>query len=185
MLRKTMTKIRPLYEILGEDDKTEEVYSSDQKRRKARAYKGLYSRQKGLFNFLQLIKDWEDIVGDFMAKNTTPLKIKKNTLFISTKHSIFAQELGFLGPTIIQKVKERYPDVSQTLSQIKFIYSDFSAEQFKSNKPVSKNNLNKPKPHKFSPHFLAKKSHADKLFGDITDKELKVTLIEFYLNHSD
>jgi len=95
-----MNDLKMLYDILGRDDTKEEVYTTDQKKRYWRSQKGQYSKTKGLFNFLQLIKDWESIVGPMMAKNTVPLKVKSKTLFISTKHAIFAQELGFLTPVI-------------------------------------------------------------------------------------
>lgn len=182
-----MDKLKPLYEILGEDDQTEELYSTDQKWRKKRAYKGLYSRQKGLFSFLQLIKSWEDIVGDFMAKNTTPLKIKNQTLFISTKHSIFAQELGFLGPTIIQKIKVKYPELEGKLKQIKFLYSDFSSRDFNTKQEISpeRPKTNPPKQHRFSPYFIEKQNKAKKIFEDIQDEETRNALIDFYINHVD
>ena len=64
-----MSNLKPLIDILGHDDETQELYTSDQKKRYFRSQKGPYSRQKGLFNFLQLIKEWEVIVGKLMAQN--------------------------------------------------------------------------------------------------------------------
>lgn len=178
-----MKDLKPLYDILGKDDTTEEVYTSDQRKRYKRGQKGLYSRQKGLFNFLQLIKDWQSIVGDFMAQNTIPLKIRSGTLIISTKHSIFAQELSFLAPTLLKKIKEKFPELDGKLNKIHFSYSDFTAKQFDT--PQKQKEINKPKKeiHRFSPEYQYKVQNAQKLFSDISDDELREQLINFYISN--
>jgi hypothetical protein len=182
MLIELMSKLKPLYELLGRDDTTEELYSSDQKYRKKRQYKGLYSRQKGLFNFLLLIKEWEEIVGPLMAKNTIPLKIKGTTLLVSTKHSIFAQELGFLVPKLIEKITEKFPETINNITNIKFIHSDFSQAQFMNEKkPSLLVNKKKQTLHPYSPEYQYRKKRAEELFKDIEDEEIRKALSEFYL----
>ncbi len=176
---------KPLYEILGHDDQEKELYVSDQKKRKARSLKGPYSRTPGLFNFLQLIKSWEDIVGTLMAQNTIPLKIKNHTLYISTKHAIFAQELGFLAPMIIEKIKKTFPDIDENLSKVKFAHSNLTSDQFahSTHKAGPKPQKNKSSSlHPFSPAYLEKKSQAAKLFQDIDDPEIKKILTDFMLS---
>lgn len=178
-----MSKIKALYEVLGRDDTQKETYLSEQKKREKRAQKGWYSRKKGLFNFLQLIKAWEEIVGNFMAQNTIPMKIKNKTLIISAKHPIFAQELGFLAPQIILKIKNSFPDLDDEIRNIKFVHNDFSSEQFlksEKNKNSDKKIL-RPSIHPFSPEFRQKKANAQIIFSDIEDEELKNQLINFYL----
>lgn len=178
-----MKDLRPLYDILGQDDNKEEVYTSDQKRRYKRGQKGLYSRQKGLFNFLQLIKDWKSIVGEFMAKNTIPLKIRSGTLIISTKHSIFAQELSFLAPTLLKKIKEKFPELDDKLNKIHFTYSDFTAKEFDQSTKSQEKPQVKKTIHRFSPEYQFKVQNAKTLFADIQDEELREQLIDFYINN--
>jgi hypothetical protein len=177
-----MSDLKPLYDILGHDDRKQELYVSDQKKRNWRSQKGYYSREKGLFNFLQLIKEWEVIVGKMMAKNTIPLKIKSNTLYISTKHSIFAQELGFLVPVILEKIQRRYPDLNGKLSKIKFIHSNYTSHQFMNDKKIeSKKMKPKEKLHPFSPEYMEKKATAEKIFDGIEDEDVKKMLTDFML----
>jgi hypothetical protein len=182
-----MSDLKPLFDIFGRDDDKKEVYVSDQKKRYWRSQNGRFSRTKGLFNFLQLIKNWEAIVGKMMAQNTIPLKIKGQTLFISTKHSIFAQELGFLTPMILEKVKVQFPELENEVNKIKFLHSNLTSQEFTDNlraesfagKPKKK----KKKLHPFSPEFLAKKSKAESYFDDIEDEEIKKMLTDFMLSN--
>lgn len=182
-----MSNLKPLFDIFGKDDEEQELYTSDQKKRYWRSQKGRYSRNKGIFNFLQLIKNWESIVGKMMAQNTIPLKIKGQTLFISTKHSIFAQELGFLTPMILEKVKAQFPELENEVNKIKFIHSNMTSQQFSENvrtasfkgPPAKK----KKTLHPFSPEFLAKKSKAETFFDGIEDQEVKKMLTDFMLSN--
>lgn len=177
-----MKNLKPLHDILGRDDNKKEIYSSDQRKRSRRAQKGYYTQSKGLFSFIHLIKEWEQIVGKMMAQNTIPLKIKSHTLFISTKHSIFAQELGFLIPVIIEKIQERFPDLVGKITKIKFLHSNYSSNQFfQEKKSLNNKKESKPSMHPFSPEFMAKKSKAEKLFNEIEDPEIKKMLTDFML----
>lgn len=182
-----MSDLKPLGEIFGQDDNKEELYSTDQKKRYYRAQKGRYSKTKGLFNFLNLIKDWESVVGPMMAKNTIPLKIKSQTLFISTKHPIFAQELGFLAPEILLKVKEEYPELENKVSKIKFSYSKYTSEQFSKRKETLNKVLPENQntgPHKFSPLYKRRLLEARQSFQHIEDEEVKSILIDFMLTQN-
>ncbi|MBT4792695.1 MAG: DUF721 domain-containing protein [Halobacteriovoraceae bacterium] len=179
-----MKQLIKLHDILGNDDTQEEVYVSDQKKRYYRAQNGYYTKTKGIFSFIQLIKNWEEIVGKVMAQNTIPLKIKSSTLIISVKHSIFAQELGFLTPLILEKIKAYFPELEKQVNKIKFIQSNYTSHEFTKNKklkalgPIAK----KPKMHPFSPEFLLKKSQAEDLFKDIEDEEVRNILKSFMLS---
>lgn len=179
-----MGDLKSLFEVFGHDDTKEEVYTTDQKKRYWRAQKGPYSRTKGLFNFLHLIKYWEEIVGEMMAKNTVPLKVKGRTLYINTKHAIFAQELGFLGPEILKKIKMKFPELGDKIQNIKFSHSSFSADSFKNTH--TKQQMRKPKEkrklHPQSPEYRAKMRKAQEMFAHIEDEEVKARLIQFMLD---
>ena len=183
-----MSDLKSLHDVLGHDDSKEELYTSDQKKRSWRSQKGQYSRNKGIFNFLQLIKDWESIVGKMMAENTVPLKIKSKTLFINTKHAIFAQELGFLAPEILKKIKAQFPELSDKLEKIKFSHSSYSAQTF--NQQVKKAQIKSPTAktkkntlHPYSPAYKIKRQKADEYFRHIDDPEVKQMLIDFMISY--
>lgn len=178
--------LKSLYEVLGHDDEKQELYTTDQKKRYWRAQKGQYSKTKGLFNFLNLIKNWEEIVGKMMANNTIPLKIRSKTLIISTKHAVFAQELSFLAPEILKKVKSKYPELESKLENIKFIHSSFSAKEYNLSSPL-KESVAKPREkktlHPYSPQYKERKFKAEQYFKNIEDPEVKELLINFMMEN--
>ncbi|MFH1736997.1 MAG: DUF721 domain-containing protein [Actinomycetota bacterium] len=55
----------------------------------------------------QVINEWADIVGERIAKETRPDRIKGAVLFVACSGSVWAQELTFLKPEIIKKIRER------------------------------------------------------------------------------
>ena len=124
VITKLMENFKSISEILSNKGNKEELYVSDQKKRKWRSNKGLYTKNKGTFDFIHLIKQWDQIVGKMMADNTIPLKIYKSSLIISAKHPIFAQELGFLAPMIIEKIHASFPELKSKVSKIKFSNSN-------------------------------------------------------------
>lgn len=178
--------MKSLGDVFASRDTSEELYVSDQKKRYRRAKKGLYSRQKSVFDFIHLIKSWEKIVGKMMAENTIPLKIHQNTLLISAKHPVFAQELSFLIPKILEKIHDHFPELTQNLTHIKFAHSKYTASQFtKRNENSSfhqQNKVKREKIHPFSPQFQKIKIQSEELFQDITDDEIKEILINYKLS---
>ena len=72
------------------------------------------------FDFLDLIKKWETIVGTKMMKVTSPLKIKSDCLFIITKHSIYSQELSFLSEEIKNEIFKVFPKLKPVIKKLAF-----------------------------------------------------------------
>lgn len=148
-------KVKSLSDIFAHGDTTEELYTSDQKKRYYRKSKGRFRHKEGAFDFIHLIKCWEEIVGTLMANNTIPLKIYKNTLLVSTKHAVFSQELGFLTPQIIKKIKELFPELGEKITKIKFSHSNYTSFDFQKEQVQEKIQPTKRKKlHPFSPEFL-------------------------------
>lgn len=177
-----MRYMKSLAEILGRsDDKSEEVYTTDQKKRKARSNKGRYTRNKGVFSFINLMQSWDSIVGDFMAQNTIPLKLKKNVLYVSTKHSIFAQELGFLSQDIIRKIDETFPDFKGEIKNIKFLHSMATQKMFEGQPKPNDTKVPFKKLHPQSPQYKQRKKECLELLADIEDEEVKQALMDFML----
>ena len=178
-----MENFKSISEILSNKGNKEELYVSDQKKRKWRSNKGLYTKNKGTFDFIHLIKQWDQIVGKMMADNTIPLKIYKSSLIISAKHPIFAQELGFLAPMIIEKIHASFPELKSKVSKIKFSNSKNSSSQFlKQNKTFKPQKETKQKLHPYSPEYQALKLKANKLFEEIEDNEVKEMLTNFLIS---
>ena len=178
-----MKHTKSLGEVLAHAGDEEEVYTSDQIRRLKRAKRGRFSKTKGLFDFIYLIRSWDKIVGELMAKNTIPHKIMRSTLIVMTKHSIFAQELSFMGPQIIQKIEENIPELKGKIQKIKFSHANFSWDEFKSSqfKKVSKG-TSRPKLHPHSPQYKLKMKRAQEVFNDIEDDEVKELLTSLFMD---
>lgn len=179
-----MSKIRTIAEILSQDDDSEELYPSDQRRRNYRAKLGRYTRNTHTFDFIHLVKNWEKIVGTMLAQNTIPLKIKNAQLFILTKHAVFSQELSFMDQMIIKKIEEMFPAFQGKIKKVRFSTGNFSSEEFnrfQDKKKQQEQKIKTPTGHRFDPNYRNKKAKAVQLFSDIEDEEIKELLIQVYL----
>ncbi len=57
----------------------------------------------------EVVGEWEEIVGETIGKNTEILRIENGTLYIQAKNSAWRNELIFVKPAILKRIKERYP----------------------------------------------------------------------------
>ena len=181
-----MSEMKTLAEIMSQTSTKEEVYTSDQKKRHWRSNKGRFTRQPGTFDFIHLIKNWENIVGKMMADNTIPLKVAQGSLIICAKHPVFAQELGFLAPMIIEKIHNQFPELQSKITKIKFAHSNMSSAIFAAQKQKTKVEPQKEKKmrfHPFSPEYQQLKVKANQLFSDIEDEETREILTKFLLEN--
>lgn len=177
-----MKFIKSLGDILNNYQDKEEVYTTDQKYKYKRKMKGYFTRSDDTFSFIHLIKAWEEIVGKMLASNSIPLKIKSKTLYIMTKHQIFAQELGFLNQTILEKIEDRFPEIAGKINKIKYINNEFTLQDFNHPNNPTEEKKSKPKLHPYSPEYKRRVHHANELFQDIEDEVIKQALINYYLN---
>lgn len=178
-----MKNIKSLAEILSSSNSDEELYISENYQRKKRAQKGYYSQKEHLFDFIHLVNKWETIVGKMLSDNTIPLKIKRSTLYILTKHSIFSQELSLMSQMIIQKIEENFPYFQGQIKKISFSSGNFSSEEFNQIKTDKHMEPKKEKeaPHPFDPKFRARKKQLEEMFADVEDEEVKNLLINIAL----
>ena len=58
----------------------------------------------------QVVGDWEKIVGEPIARNAEIARIENGTLYVKVKSGPWRNELIFMKPAILQKIKENYPD---------------------------------------------------------------------------
>ena len=177
-----MKHLKSISDILNNYSDTDEVYTTDQKKKLWRKSKGYFTRDENTFSFIHLIKAWEEIVGKLLADNSIPLKIKNGTLFVSTKHQIFAQEMSFLDQTIIDKIHARFPDLRKNITKIKYINNEFTLQDFNQPTHQKKSKPIKKKLHPFSPEYKQRLYLANELFEDIEDQEVKDALMKYYLS---
>ncbi len=63
----------------------------------------------GKLQAYQVVGDWEKIVGDVIGRNTDLVRIENGTLYVKTKTGAWRNELIFMKPAILKKIKENYP----------------------------------------------------------------------------
>ncbi|MCY4645148.1 MAG: DUF721 domain-containing protein [Bacteriovoracales bacterium] len=83
---------------------------------KGRGKKGAHN----FFNFLHLVKSWPQIVGFKLSKETLPLKIRRDKLFIMTSHPLYAQQLQHFEKEILAKVKAFFPHTQTPIQKLLF-----------------------------------------------------------------
>jgi hypothetical protein len=160
-----------------------ELYTSDQANKDYRKRMGEYSKNRSSFDFIKLIHCWKDIVGEMLANNTVPLKIKNDTLLILTKHPIFAQELNHMSPLIISKIKEQFPNINSTLSKIKFLANESFFEKRENIQHEKEIKSQAPQLHRYSPEYIKRKQQALEMLEGI-DEEFKEPLFNLFMQRS-
>jgi hypothetical protein len=132
------------------------------------------------FDFFGLMEQWRDIVGDMMAEQSIPLRLKNKTLFILTRHPAFAEKLKFMEKLLISKISERFPDAAPMIHHLAFESNEtFFLEKAKP--------FLKPKPlklHPFSPEYRKLKAEAEELFKDIENPQEKERWVSLYIQTS-
>lgn len=132
------------------------------------------------FDFLDLVTKWPEIIGPAMAKVTSPLKIKGDSLIIMSKHASYSQNISFLSEEIKQKIFVQFPELKSVIKKLNFQTQESYFNEVK----TEEQNPAKPAPVKFHPQdpkYKLLKMEADRLFADVEDPELKNILISIFL----
>ena len=77
-------------------------------------------RQNDFFDFLKLLAQWPHIVGDKLSRQTLPLRIRGDKLFIMTSHPLYAQQLQYFEGEIISKIKKLFPHSKTHVKRMAF-----------------------------------------------------------------
>lgn len=56
----------------------------------------------------EVFRSWNTLVGEHVARNSVPVKVEKGVLFVSTKNSVWRQELTMQKPQILIRIEERF-----------------------------------------------------------------------------
>ena len=131
------------------------------------------------FDFLELIKMWPEIIGIPMAKVTSPLKIRNDSLFIMTQHPSYSQNLSFLSEEIKEKTFKIFPQLRPIIKKLVFQTQESFFKERKNE--IEELKLKSPKLHPQSPQYRILKMEAEKLFSHIEDLELKNILCSLYI----
>ena len=73
---------------------------------------GRFLESGGLMQAMEdrrLYADWEEIVGPAAARETRPMRIEKEVLWIGVSNAPLANQLLYLKGKIIERIRSRYP----------------------------------------------------------------------------
>jgi len=60
----------------------------------------------GKLNEVKLLREWENIIGKTIARSTTKIYIKENTLHVYIRSSVIKNELMYIKTALISKVNQ-------------------------------------------------------------------------------
>lgn len=137
-----------------------------------------------IFDFLNLLNQWKQVVSPVLAQNSIPLKLTQNTLTIITSHSTISSELNNLSEMIKADIIKKFPNLKNKIKKITFQNNPIIFNQLKNIEVESelKTQNQKAKLNPFSPEFRQKKVEALELYGDILEGDLDPELKEILLN---
>jgi predicted nucleic acid-binding Zn ribbon protein len=81
---------------------------------------------QGQQQFKKLLMHWSEIVGTAVSQHTRPLDIQRNVLQVATSSAVWAQNLAFERPRIVQKLNDR---LSLSLKDIRFSTAHWHADR--------------------------------------------------------
>lgn len=150
---------------------------------------GIKSSQKGNhqgFDFLNLIRDWEKIVGPKLAKTTIPLSNQFGNLVVLTNHPAISQTLSFLEEDIKKNIYKEFPSLNNKINRI---YYQTNSSFFEKKMEEALKRGHSPKKeedalHPYSPKYIKLKGEAENLFREIEDNEIKNILISLYIQNT-
>lgn len=82
-------------------------------------------KTQAVFTLSGLRKQWGDIVGDMLSKQTKPKKIERNMIWVSVENSALNYELAMMKTDILQKIFEH---TQVKYKDIKFFHEAFKAQ---------------------------------------------------------
>lgn len=141
-----------------------------------------------VFDFLSLVKEWPQIVGEKLAKHTVPVKNSRTVLTILTDHPAYGQELSFLQTALIKKIETAFPNLKGKITRLLFqndptFFKTKSAMLIKQSEaksaPTKKENA--PKYHQHSPEYKLALKEAKECFAHLTDDEAREALISLFI----
>lgn len=164
-----------------------------------KAHKSSYQTEekKEYWQFVSLIKHWEDIVGKKSSEHTIPSKLERGNLTIIADHPAYSSIVSFIEDAIKKKILELFPTLGAKIQKIVYITNQefFIKEKEAKSILVKKNELfndgkkktQAPKDknsiliHQHSPLYKSLKQEAEENLKNIENNEIKHNLISIYI----
>ena len=139
-----------------------------------------------VFDFLNFVDQWSEIVLPPFGKLTLPQKLVKGTLYLVTAHPALSQGMSFMEKKLIESIVVKFPNLNGKIRQLAFVVNSTAFDQIKTSidhrkKNATPENRRKNIPHRYSPEFKLFRSQAEEIFKDIEDDESKELLISLYI----
>ena len=132
------------------------------------------NRKEEAFLFVDLIQNWDKVIGKSFAKFTIPLKIQDSCLIILCSHPALSEQLKAMQWNIKKKIDKAYPKLRGEYEKLGF---KTNAELFKKGKIQAQikqaTPKNSPPLHPQSPEYKALMSKAKEISEEISDEEMK------------
>jgi hypothetical protein len=110
---------------------------------------------------------WDDIVGDNIAKNARPFRVRKGILYVAVKSSVWASELQMMEPEIRKKINEYLNN--DVIKELRF-YPPRYREIFREDVEFKINKEQTPQVKKLTKEI---KRNIDEISSQISDTKLK------------
>ncbi len=144
-----------------------------------------------IFDFLELIERWEDIVGAKLAKVTVPLKNQNQTLTILTNHSAYSQALSYMEDTLKKKLFHAFPMLKTKVKKFNFQVStahfDKTKADLEKRANIGKKEIIQKKQqttfHPQNPLYKKMKAQAEAEFAYIEDDEIRQKMVSIFLQN--
>lgn len=150
-------------------------------------YRGGDNQATAVFDFLQLVTNWQKVVGENLAQKTIPLKIQQKSLIILTDHPVYSQQLSFLEEALKQKIFTSFPAIKGKFVRIFFQtnpahFQRQKASLGKKTSPLASTTSSVPPTlHPYSPQYQRLKKDGEQLLQEITDEAIKQQLLSLYI----
>ncbi len=129
------------------------------------------------FDFFGLMVAWHDIVGEMLAKESLPLRLKNHTLFILTRHPAIAANMKYAEKVLLEKIHDRFPVTVKMLDRIAFesneVFFQEKARPFLKPRATAL--------HRHSPEYKRLRMEAETLCAEINDPIEKERWISLYI----
>ncbi len=158
-----------------------DIFKQNSSTRTTNAKKLVYQEA---FDFLSLVDCWDEIAGKTLGKHTAPVKLKKGTLYLVSKHPAFSEQVSFMEEMIKRSIFKRFPILKDKIRSLYYVVNsarfDEVQELIQKRTGGAKETKESALPHKHSPEYKLLKARADELFADL-DEETKELMTSIYI----
>ncbi len=133
-------------------------------------------------SFINLLTQWDKVVGPKLAEVTLPQKLQYQTLRIVVNHPLYAEHLKLISSTLISKIETDFPSYKGEIKELKFLFSEKAFQEVQEKLQIQKNHSEYKEftYNKHDPLIQQKILEAEQLFKDL-DEESRKSFISLYI----